>query len=90
MQMFGFGSGRAGRMTVWRNTVAAGCRIEGDQLAAVRDGADPGEWASGADQPLVAGVSGCPSPNPACTFRYAPGSPSMFTHSSDRGPPPPR
>ena len=32
-------------------------------------------------------VSGCPSPNPACTSRYAPGSPSMFTHSSRRGRP---
>ena len=40
MQMFGFGSGQAGRMTVWRHTVAAGRRIECDQLAAVKDGAD--------------------------------------------------
>jgi hypothetical protein len=39
MQMFGFGSGRAGRMTVWRHTVAVGRQIEGDQIAAVRDGA---------------------------------------------------
>jgi hypothetical protein len=40
MQMFGFGCGRAGRMAIWRHTVTAGRRIEGDQLAAVRGGAD--------------------------------------------------
>jgi hypothetical protein len=40
MQIFGFGSGRAGRMAVWRHTVKAGRQIEGDQLAAVRDSAD--------------------------------------------------
>jgi uncharacterized NAD(P)/FAD-binding protein YdhS len=33
-------------------------------------------------------VSGCPSPNPACAFRYAPGSPSMFTHREDQDPNP--
>jgi hypothetical protein len=40
MKMFGFGSGRAGRMTVWRHTVTAGRQIERDQLAALRDGAE--------------------------------------------------
>src|ERR1039457_3002180 len=45
--------------------------------------------AVGSGHPTPAGaltlrVSGCPSPNLACAFRYAPGSPSMFTHSGDR------
>ena len=32
-------------------------------------------------------VSGFPSPNPSCTFRYAMGSPSMFTRTPIRGRP---
>jgi hypothetical protein len=39
MRMFGFGFERAGRMAVWRHTVLAGHQIEGDHLAAVREGA---------------------------------------------------
>jgi hypothetical protein len=35
-------------------------------------------WAAGAVPALRRAVSGRPLPNPACTFRYAPGSPSMF------------
>jgi hypothetical protein len=48
---------------------------EREQRAAV-----PGvvRWATGAAPALRRTVSGRPLPNPACTFRYAPGSPSMF------------
>jgi hypothetical protein len=35
-------------------------------------------WATGAVPALRRSVSGRPLPNPACTFRYAPGSPSLF------------
>ena len=41
MQMFGFGSGRSGRMAVWRHTVTAGRQIEADQFAAVLNRSAP-------------------------------------------------
>ncbi len=40
MKVFGFASGRSGRMAIWRHTVAAGRQIEGDQFAAIHEGAD--------------------------------------------------
>ena len=80
---------RIGCWRPWRRSERDGChqaRIEvtfGTPLSRTSSG----EWASGAYQPVKTGVSGRPSPNPACTFRYAPGSPSMFTRTSDRGRP---
>ena len=53
-----------------------------------RPAAFNGEWASGALKDCSLKVSGCPSPNPAYAFRYAPGSPSMLTRSEDRDPNP--
>jgi hypothetical protein len=40
MKVFGFASGRSGRMAIWRHTVAAGRQIEGDRFAAIRGRAD--------------------------------------------------
>src|SRR5438477_7079412 len=60
---------------------APGFEPGGREFESLRAG--DGEWASDANQPLLTGVFGCASPNPACAFRYAPGSPSMFTHRRD-------
>ena len=42
IQLFGFPATRAGRMAIWRHTIKAGHRIDGDQVAEAQAGADCG------------------------------------------------